>query len=160
MKRLIVLRHAKSSWKDSSLDDHERPLKKRGIRDAPLVARALRERDWIPDKVLSSSAVRTCQTWDFMKEEFSDSEIPVEYLECFYHANPEEVVSEVLALDDELSTVMLLGHNPSWESLVTELSSKYIKLTTCNAVLLQSASSTWKVSGYWVVDVIRPKALK
>ncbi len=62
-RRLIVMRHAKSSWKHAGLTDHQRPLNKRGRKDAPRVARALIERGWTPRRVLSSDAARTRETW-------------------------------------------------------------------------------------------------
>ena len=66
VRRLIVMRHAKSSWKDPNLDDHERPLNKRGRGDAPMVADAIFDRGWIPDLILVSSSKRTLQTLEGM----------------------------------------------------------------------------------------------
>ena len=64
--RLIVMRHAKSSWSDASLDDHDRPLNKRGRRDAPRIAHELHHRGWIPDRIRVSSSKRTIQTLELM----------------------------------------------------------------------------------------------
>ena len=66
VRRLVIMRHAKSSWKDQKLDDHERPLNNRGRRDAPIVADAIFERGWIPDIILVSSSKRTIQTLEGM----------------------------------------------------------------------------------------------
>ena len=73
VRRLIVMRHAKSSWKDPNLDDHERPLNKRGRRDAPMVADAIFERGWIPD--LSSLVVRRglSRLWRDVSQDGKDS---------------------------------------------------------------------------------------
>ena len=67
-RRLIVMRHAKSSWKDPGQTDHERPLNGRGRRSAPLVAARLAELGWAPTRVHSSDAARTVETWRGMEE--------------------------------------------------------------------------------------------
>ena len=71
-RRLIVMRHAKSSWKDTHLEDHDRPLNKRGLRDAPRISEELYSRGWIPDLILVSSSRRTMQTLEMMKNRFGD----------------------------------------------------------------------------------------
>ena len=70
-RRLILMRHAKSSWAIDGQEDHQRPLNKRGRRDAPRIATALAARDWLPDFVVSSDAERTRQTWAQMSSVFS-----------------------------------------------------------------------------------------
>ena len=85
MKTILLMRHAKSSWKDHNLDDFERPLKKRGKKDARAMAQILVEKELLPQKLFSSSAKRACQTAEIVIEE-SKSNIPVEYLDQLYMA--------------------------------------------------------------------------
>jgi phosphohistidine phosphatase SixA len=162
MKRLIVMRHAKSSWKHAGMSDHQRPLNKRGRRDAPRVARALEERGWTPGRVLSSDSTRTKETWSRMERELSGT-IPVEWLPSFYHAGAEAVLAELAALpDDEAGPVLVLGHNPSWEDLVRFLSGDPETLTTANAALLE-AEGAWSAlvtPACWrLLSVLRPREL-
>ena len=159
MKRIIVMRHAKSSWKDPSLDDHDRPLNKRGRKDCPKMARALIERGWIPQLVLSSTSQRTRETWQRMATEFDTSEIELQWLESFYHGGPVEVCRQLSKLDDSYSSIMVLGHNPGWEAIVETLCGKAVRMTTANAVLLEITSDSWQEKDYSFVDVLRPKEL-
>ena len=82
-RRLIVMRHAKSSWASGAQSDHQRPLNDRGRCDAPRVATALVDANWLPDLILSSDAQRTRETYDGMAVSFP-GEIPVQFLSSFY----------------------------------------------------------------------------
>ena len=84
-RRLIVMRHAKSSWSSGAQSDHQRPLNDRGRRDAPRVATALVDANWLPDLILSSDAQRTRETYDGMAVSFP-GEISVQFLSSFYLA--------------------------------------------------------------------------
>ena len=88
MYRVIVMRHAKSSWKTDAPTDHARPLNKRGKRDAPRIARELELRGWVPQLVLSSDSKRTRQTFKRMRKEFEE-EVPVEWEPTFYPTKPD-----------------------------------------------------------------------
>jgi phosphohistidine phosphatase len=163
IRQLVVMRHAKSSWKDASLVDHDRPLNKRGKRDAPRVAERLEALGWIPERVISSDSKRTRQTWKRMARAI-DGDVEVEYRRSFYHGNL-TVVREALArLPDGIQCVMVLGHNPHWEDLVAWLSGEPTRLTTANAALLVGDGGTWSEllahPGKWRLEqVIRPKEL-
>ena len=161
MKRVIVVRHAKSSWKHPELSDHKRPLNKRGKRDAPRVGRALATMGWAPQRVLSSDSVRTRQTWKRVARAFDD-DCAVCWLPAFYHGGVAEVLDELVRLPESVDTVLVLGHNPGWESLVFRLCGIHQRMTTANAALLH-ADGTWDdltAEGAWdLVTVIRPKDL-
>ena len=150
-RRLIVMRHAKSSWKDTNLDDHERPLNKRGRGDAPIVADAIFERGWIPDLILVSSSKRTLQTLEGMSQRMGKT--PFEVRPGIYHAT---VIDLMIELKDMLNagTTMILGHNPGSELLVNHLSGEWHTMPTATAVLLLHSGSSWSVE-----DVIRPKEI-
>ena len=107
-RRLIVMRHAKSSWSDPAATDHERPLNARGRRDAPRVATRLVELQWQPDWVLSSDSRRTQETLSYMLAELPPK-LPVFYTPVLYHAGIEAVQQEVTGVPDDVRTLMLLG---------------------------------------------------
>lgn len=121
MRRLMLARHAKSSWGDMTLSDHDRPLKKRGRRAAPLVAAELAALGCIPDVVYSSTAARTRETWSRMEPCF-DGHPRVEFLRDLYLASPRIVLATVAATPGSARTVMVLGHNPSSHALAAYLS--------------------------------------
>lgn len=122
MKTLLVQRHAKSSWKDPGLEDHDRPLNKRGKKDAPRMGRLLREHDLIPDLILSSTAVRAKNT---AKEVAETSRYPgkIHWDERLYLAAPSDIVRVLKEVEDpSADQVMIVGHNPGQEELVRVLS--------------------------------------
>ena len=146
------MRHAKSSWKETGIEDHERPLNKRGSRDAPRMADAINDRGWSPDLILVSSSKRTLQTLSGMSNRFGDvlSEIRPE----IYHAT---VYDLLLVLDGipQDGTTMVLGHNPGSEILVNNLSGEWHEMPTATAVLLIESRGSWEVA-----EVIRPKEIQ
>ena len=162
-RRLIVMRHAKSSWNSEVLTDHARPLKKRGCRDAPCVAARLAELGWVPQYVLSSDSQRTRETYELMSPAFA-GEPPVEFLYSLYHCGVEGFCSEVSRLDDEILSVLAVGHNPGWEEVVDWLTGEAVGMTTANAALLEGTGDTWREAvaeacSWTLVDVVRPKEL-
>ena len=146
------MRHAKSSWSDTSLDDHDRPLNKRGRRDAPRIAQELYNRDWIPDRIQVSTSKRTMETLELMEEISSNSKIDVE--PNLYHSN----ISTLMQAVDEIEegkTTMILSHNPGSEILVHQLSNRLEVMPTAAAALFEKQQDDWIL-----VDVLRPKLLQ
>jgi phosphohistidine phosphatase len=119
LRRLVVLRHAKSSW-PTGVADHERPLAPRGRRDAPAAGRALAEDDWLPDLALCSTAVRARQTWELAAEQWGTPP-PVRLDQRLYGADVPELLEAVSEVPDQVLTLLLIGHNPGLEDLVLEL---------------------------------------
>lgn len=161
--RLIVMRHAKSSWKDPAKSDHERPLNKRGRRDTPRVARRISELGWVPDVVLSSDSQRTRETAKLLKSEWPKG-TRFEFFTSLYHGGVDELVEEVSALPADIKCALALGHNPGWEGAVLWLTGEDIRLTTANAALLEQKADSWKEAvstrGAWTLrEVVRPKEL-
>jgi phosphohistidine phosphatase len=117
---LLLLRHAKSSWAASGTPDHDRPLNARGQRTAPLVGAYLREHGLVPEVVLCSSARRTCETLALLGLG-DDPEIVVSH--SLYHATPRSVLELVHGVDDDVRTLMVLGHNPTSHELAIDLAS-------------------------------------
>lgn len=118
---MILLRHAKSSWDDPAVDDHDRPLNKRGKAAAPLIGRWLAERRHVPDTVLCSSSERTRETVERMREALPGLPQPVVEREL-YHASPDQMRDRLARLPRDCSTVMLVGHNPGLGALVRKMS--------------------------------------
>ncbi len=163
LRRLIVMRHAKSSWDSGVPDDHSRPLNARGRRDAPLVAARLQEIGWAPELVVSSDSERTTETLQRMLEEFSPAP-QFEFTRALYHAGIHEIREAIVNTSHEVSTVMVLGHNPGWQQAVAWLSDQQIAMTTANAALLETEGESWREAlqddrTWQLVDVIRPKEL-
>jgi phosphohistidine phosphatase len=146
------MRHAKSSWKETGINDHDRPLNKRGLRDAPRIADAIHDRGWTPDLILVSSSKRTLQTLSQMSNRFEgvQSEIRTE----IYHATVNDLL---LVLEDmaQEGTTMVLGHNPGSEILVNHLSGEWHVMPTAAAVLLVESTGKWEIQ-----EVIRPKEIQ
>lgn len=160
-KRLIIMRHAKSSWTSGAASDHERPLNKRGRKAAPLVGACLNELGWIPDLVIASDSKRTRETWRRMCTEFPGT-IEERYDPGFYHGGLADIKSACATLPGDISTVIVLGHNPGWEGAVAELSGQWVRMTTANAALLESDAEDWAEampSDWMLVDLLRPKEL-
>ena len=119
MKRLLLVRHAKSSWDDPALPDHERPLAPRGRRAAERMAEHLRSNTPSVDLVLCSPAVRTRETLDRMSRAFGDAEVVVD--DELYGATDDELLERLHRVADRLETVAMIGHNPGIHDLATAL---------------------------------------
>ena len=163
-RRIILMRHAKSAWDTDAASDHERPLNKRGRRDAPWVAARLSEQGWTPESVLSSDSERTRETFALMEECFQPPPT-VRFLRSFYLAGTEALKMELEALPDQIQTVLLLGHNPGWEGALSWLSGECELLKTANAALLENKGSSWKEATkqnqVWKLhDIVRPPPRK
>lgn len=155
MKTLVIVRHGKSSWDDPFLSDHQRPLAKRGLRDAPKMGVRLAE--WGPpvDRVISSSAVRALATAELVTSEMGLpwDEILVE--DDLYHATEIEMLELIQEQEDYLDGLMLFGHNPGMTYLVNDLSDLDLdNLPTCGVVILQFEVESWSEIG----DVIASSA--
>ena len=162
-RRLILMRHAKSSWETDAPTDYARPLSKRGRRDAPRIADRLVELDWRPQLVLSSDSQRTQQTFQRMQDALGQ-DVQVQFLPSLYAAGPKELAGALAAVSDDLTCVLALGHNPGWEEAAQWLCGQDVRLSTANAALLVGAGSSWREAldgaGSWGLhDVLRPKEL-
>ena len=120
MKRLYLLRHAKSSWDDASLPDHERPLAPRGKKAAKAMAGHLRKEGVRPALVLCSSSVRTRETLALIAKVLGE-EVPVEVEEGLYGAGAEELLERLRAVPAGVASVLLIGHNPAVQELALDL---------------------------------------
>ncbi|WEO98758.1 histidine phosphatase family protein [Streptomyces sp. FXJ1.172] len=119
LRRLVLLRHAKSAWPEG-VEDHRRPLAARGLRDAPAAGRTLAEADCLPDLALCSTAVRARRTWELASAEWGTPP-PVRYDQRLYAAGVADLLEVVREVPSEVETLLLVGHNPGLEELVLEL---------------------------------------
>lgn len=143
-KNLLVMRHAKSSWKNEGLTDHQRPLNKRGLSDAPRMAEYIGEQNLVPDLVLSSTAKRAQMTANLFVENCPGIECAVETTDEFYHAPARVYIQTVLLLPDSSDTAMFIGHNPGLEVLVEKLSGDYEVMSTAAIAWFVLNIRTWK----------------
>ncbi len=163
LRRLIVLRHAKSAWNSDAPSDHARPLNKRGRRDAPRMAAHLARLGWGPEWVALSDAARTRETWARMKSAFA-APAQVVITHQLYHAGLDEVCAVLASVSAATTTVMVIGHNPGWAQLASDLSGREVMMTTCNAALLTTEADTWSAAlahlgGWSLTALLRPKEL-
>ena len=143
MKTLLVLRHAKSSWNDPALDDHERPLNDRGLRDAPRMGELVREYGLIPDVVLSSDAVRARLTAEAVADVAGYAgEILLD--PRLYLAGPTDILSLLPSVRENAETVMIVGHNPGLEQLVEQLTRKRHDLPTAALAQIDLPIEQWR----------------
>jgi phosphohistidine phosphatase len=143
MKTLLVLRHAKSSWNDPALDDHERPLNKRGRRDAPRMGELVREYGLIPDVVISSDAVRARLTAEAVAEaaRYAGEILLAPQL---YMAGPADILSLLPTVRKNAGTVMIVGHNPGLEKLVEQLTGERQDLPTAALAQISLRIDRWR----------------
>jgi phosphohistidine phosphatase len=129
MKTLLILRHAKSSWKNLLLADIDRPLNKRGKRDAPHMGALLREQDLVPDLILSSPAVRARKTAKAVSEN-SGYEGEIEIHPDFYPGDPDTFIGTFYSIPDHIASVLIVAHNPGLEDLLYVLTGESARLPT------------------------------
>lgn len=142
MKKILLMRHAKSSWKDSDLPDHERPLKKRGKRDAEKMGKMLKSKKIIPDIILSSSAERAKQTAQIVAEA-AKCKCEIAILDSLYMAEPSEIIKTIETIGDEYKTVLVVGHNPGMEAFLQILNGKIESLPTSSIAYLAAKIEKW-----------------
>jgi len=152
VKTLYLLRHAKSSWEDRSLPDHERPLSPRGCRAAPAMAEHMRDEGLIPDLALVSTATRTRETWELLAPVLG-KEVEVEHIRRLYHADPRTLMDEVRGVADEVERLLLVGHNPGIEAFALGLAGEgrpegiarmRVKYPTAALAVLDFAVDRWE----------------
>ncbi len=143
MKSLFLMRHAKSSWKYADLTDHQRPLNKRGKRDALRVGQFLNDEGLVPEVILCSTAHRARQTVDSLLEScFFDGEII--YHDNLYLADVQVYSEHLQSLGDEINSAMIVGHNPEISQFLAEICQTYEHFTTAAIAQVCFEVSSWK----------------
>jgi phosphohistidine phosphatase len=162
MKTLLLMRHAKSSWKQSGLADRERPLNKRGKRDAPRMGEWLRRQDLVPEWVVSSAAKRARETAQRVVEAAGyDGEIVC--LEQLYGAEPSQYLAALRVVPERVGRALLIGHNPGLEDLLELLAGRWERLPTAAIAHLLVPTDRWEYvrsdGSAQLVQVWRPREL-
>ncbi len=161
MKTLYLVRHAKSSWKHD-VDDHERPLKQRGQNDATLVSEEAKKTITPPQKIITSDAVRALSTAEYFKNALEVADADFEQNSELYDFSGQNVMRCIKSLDDTLDSVMIVGHNHAFTSIVNMIGNKYIEnIPTSGFVMIEFDEDKWSdISTGKTKKTIFPRDLK
>jgi len=146
MKRIILTRHAKSSWANLGQADHDRPLNTRGQEAAVKVGTWLHDNGYIPDHVISSTATRCVETWAGL-EQALETGITPKYARNLYHAHVGNMLENLKAATGDC--VLILGHNPGIAAFAEELlqvvpkSENFFRYPTAATTLIDFEISDW-----------------
>jgi phosphohistidine phosphatase len=149
MKKLIIVRHAKSSWDNPLLSDFDRPLNKRGEKDAPRMAKRLKERKIVPDVIITSPAIRALTTCrEFCKELHYPADRILQE-KNLYHATEDQILSVLKTVKDHPrdseEVVVLFGHNPGLTDFANALLNEEIEnIPTCGIVGCTISVKNWR----------------
>lgn len=162
MKTLLILRHAKSSWDDPALDDHERPLNARGEKDLTRIGYLARDERLAPELILSSDAVRAQVTATAMADVTGGQLLLDPRL---YHATAADILAVVRSVvRHHAGTVMIVGHNPGLEELLAQLTGEWERLPTAALAQIELPIARWSdldsATRGTLIGVWRPKELR
>jgi len=162
MKTLLILRHGKSSWKELSLPDHDRPLNKRGRRNAKMIGRLLASEGLTPELILSSTAERARRTARRVASA-AGYEGEIDILPDLYLASPAAYLSRVALTSEALQRVMVVGHNPGLERHVTETTGAHERFPTAALAQVDFDIDAWPqvIDAHGVlVNLWRPREME
>ncbi len=161
MKRLLLLRHAKSDWSRPGLPDHDRPLNRRGLKAAPRMGRLLRELDLVPGLALVSTAVRARETARLALEAAGAPEDALRLLPDLYGASPGDILETVSEEGGSAGNLLVVAHNPGMEDLVAGFADGWEPFPTAALAVLSIRDGGWSdVSSRGVLEnVYRPREL-
>jgi len=142
MKTLLLMRHAKSSWDDPELDDHDRPLNARGLRDAPRMAAWLIRQEHTPGAITSSTALRAVHTAQIVAEACRVA-APVRTTAGLYHADIAAWQRVIRNLPEEIDRALCVGHNPGIESIVSKLTDQSLHMPTAAIAVFALKLDSW-----------------
>ena len=148
MKTLYLVRHAKSSWKYPDLDDFERPLNKRGRKNAPLMGKILKKLKVVPDLIISSPANRAAMTARIIAAKINYPPENIQYSESIYEFSENALIQVVKLLDDEVIQAMVVGHNPALNGLANYIGDQPISnIPTAGIYCLELDITSWTKIG-------------
>lgn len=146
MKTLLIMRHAKSSWKTEGMADHDRPLNDRGKHDAPRMGQWLKVQGIRPDSILSSSAKRARKTAKAVAEALG-CEDAIDIRDELYGAGPDEYLLLLRALPDTVETAMIVAHDPTVSHFVSNFAGTYTEMPTASIACFDVPVEFWKAFG-------------
>ena len=142
MKNLIIVRHCKSSWKDPSLSDFDRPLNKRGNIDCELMSNYVREKEKKIDKLILSTSIRTRLTSKYFIEKIHFNSIS--YLDELYHASYSEIIKIISKIENNFNNIMVIGHNPGLTELINHFTDMRIyNIPTTGIIKVEFKEAKW-----------------
>lgn len=162
MKTVYFIRHAKSSWNYPELSDHDRPLNDRGHRDAPAMARYLRDSGHQIDLIVTSTAKRAYTTAKYFKDVFELGDDNFWKESELYHASPETLVGILRQVPDEFENVAVFAHNPGMTMLANNLSPENIDNVPTCGVTQSHCSANWNdcyIDHLDFVDLFTPRKI-
>ena len=145
MKHLLLVRHAKSSWNNTSLSDFDRPLNDRGMHDAPMMAKRLIARKISIDQLVSSTANRALNTATLFAKELGIKQHDIVKVPMLYHASPDTFDTVIADLPDEHDTIALFSHNPGITAFVNQQKVAMVdNMPTCGVFGVHALADSWK----------------
>ena len=142
MKTLFLLRHAKSSHEDATLNDFDRPLNERGKRDAKVIGNFIRQTKVVPDLVVSSPAERARQTIELVLKS-ARLKLTPKFEERIYEASMPDLLKIISKFEDTSNSAMLVGHNPGFEELFKSLTTVDHSMPTATLACVELSVETW-----------------
>lgn len=142
MKKIIIVRHAKSSWSDFSISDFERPLDSRGLVNAPYMVEKLKQAGHFPQIIFSSPAVRARTTAEFFSKGFG---VPVWEEKSLYHGGPDDFLACLQSVNEDINCVALFGHNPGITFIANMIKNGVTNnIPTCGIIVATELKGSWK----------------
>lgn len=144
MKKIYLVRHAKSSWSNPELRDYDRPLNKRGKRDAPFMGNLIKEKGIKPELLITSPAVRALTTARYFADELGYPEVDIIRDENLYEAGVKDIIKVISEISNDVGNVMLFGHNPGLTDFCNFIANRQIdNIPTSAVVSLVLKTSQW-----------------
>lgn len=148
MKVVYFIRHAKSSWDHPQMLDIDRPLNERGKRDAPFMAKLLKDRGVHPDAIVSSPANRAFTTAAYFAEISGIEKSDIQVIERIYEASSATIINVLQGLPVSWNTIFIFGHNPTFTDVVNQFAGRFIhNIPTCGIVKVEDNVSSWSDFG-------------
>jgi len=142
MKTLLIMRHAKAETPPDYPSDFERPLADRGRKDACFTGNLFKSKNIVPDMIISSPAKRAIKTAELFAENIGFTEKIVQNKD-FYEAYMEDILSVLKTVPENINTLMIVGHNPTWENLASRLTGEYVSMPTCAVAIIDFKKEKW-----------------
>jgi phosphohistidine phosphatase len=161
MKRLYVLRHAKSSWDDAGLNDFDRPLNDRGQQAAPMMGRVMRDKGFVPDAIVASPALRAKTTAQLARSG-GEFDAEMRFDDRIYEAGAQTLIDVISEIADSAASALIVGHNPGMEGLVRTLTGKITAMPTAALAVIDLDIEKWadaEHDGGKLVDVLGPNKI-
>lgn len=143
MKKLYLIRHAKSDWSNPNLEDFDRPLNKRGEKNAPFMANILKQKNANPDLIISSPAYRAKKTAKIIKKNIAYKST-ILFDQHLYEASLKTILEIVNYINDDFDKVFIVGHNPTLNMLAFYLVELNENIPTCGIVEIELSCSSWR----------------